>query len=334
VNSYQQDDVERHHEDESPTPSLDPTSVVPPLRLIRGSTVFDEIVTDLQAGIADKLFDCGDALPGIEIGPGLLTLIGAPPGRGKTALTMQATYEAVSNEPNLRAVVASLEVSEKTLIKRRLAKLIGASFDAIRFNTLTDYQRECIANLADFRETLELINFVPESMCGLGDLEALLTSGIEPGLLVIDYLQLFGGVGEDAKVRASQTMATARRFCAEGWAVIAVSALSRGQAAGKKGRYSNADLGSFRDSSAIEYSGAAAYMLEEADATAENEPAPIRQMRLRCLKNRNGERRHIDLWFNGPQMFFAPVDAVTDLFPVSDEEFPRPTDDELEQMFP
>jgi replicative DNA helicase len=276
-----------------------------PLTLLRGSVIFDELVCDLNAGKADKLFDCGEALQGIEIGPGLLTLIGAPPGRGKTALTMQATYEAVQREPGLRAVVASLEVSAKTLIKRRFAREIGATFESIRFNKLTDYQREQIENLVDFREALDSIDFVPESACGLGDLEGLLVNGTEPGLLLLDYIQLFGSDSEDAKVRASQTMTTARRFCAAGWAVVAVSALSRGATTGKQGRYHEADLGSFRDSSAIEYSGAVAYSLEETEEYKSATPPPVRPMKLRCLKNRNGDRKNIDLWFNGPQMFFA-----------------------------
>lgn len=115
-----------------------------PLTLLRGSVVFDEIVADLYADKADKLFNCGEALRGIEIGPGLLTLIGAPPGRGKTALVMHAAFEAVQHESGLRAVVASLEVSETTLIKRRIAKEIGAKFESIRFNKLTDHQRKQI----------------------------------------------------------------------------------------------------------------------------------------------------------------------------------------------
>jgi replicative DNA helicase len=304
-------------------------------KLIRGSSVFDSIVQDLLAGKADKLFDCGDALRGIEIGPGLLTLIGAPPGRGKTALTMQATYEAVQHEPGLHAFVASLEVSAKTLIKRQIAKEIGVKFEAIRFNNLTVYQREQIENLADFRKVLDSIDFLPEIACGLGDLDELLTNGTEPGLLVLDYIQLFGSDADDPKTRAAQTMATARRFCAAGWGVIAVSALSRGATTQKQGRYQGADLGSFRDSSAIEYSGAAAYLLEETEDYKSETPPPIRPMRLQCLKNRNGERKDIDLCFNGPQMFFAPLDSPTESTIAGNgtQQETVPTDDELEAMF-
>ncbi|QDS91833.1 replicative DNA helicase [Roseimaritima multifibrata] len=281
-------------------------------RLIRGSTAFDKIVNGIKQGKKDKLFDCGYALRGIEIGPGILTLIGAPPGRGKTALTMQATYEAVQREPGLHAVVASLEVTEETLIKRRIAKEIGVSFEAVRFNRLTDRQRSKIAGLSKFREMLDSIDFVPESACGLGDLKTLMTDRVKPGLLVLDYIQLFGSEMDDPKARAALTMATARRFCAEGWAVVAVSAFSRNQSISGRSRTKGASLESFRDSSAIEYSGAAAYALDEASNCKGVDPPPIRQMSLRCLKNRNGECRHINLWFNGPQLSFSRDEPDTD----------------------
>ncbi|MEM9368516.1 MAG: DnaB-like helicase C-terminal domain-containing protein [Planctomycetota bacterium] len=288
-------------------------------RLIRGSTVFDRIISDLLAGKADRLFDCGEALQGIEIGPGILTLIGAPTGRGKTALTMQAVYEAVEREQGLRAVVASMEVTEEMLIKRRIATQIGATFESIRFNKLSHEQRKQVAGLTGLRKALESIDFVPDSDSSLRSLESLLNRERKPGLLVLDYIQLFGSENEDAKVRASQTMATSRRFCAKDWAVVAVSALNRDS--NRPGQSRGVGLDSFRDSSAIEYSGAAAYTLEEVGEPRNDDPPPVRQMRLRCLKNRNGERKHLDLWFNGPHMFFTPGDATTDS--VTDADAPQ-----------
>lgn len=109
--------------------------------LDNGADVFDTVMRDLLDGRSDKLFNCGSAFPMLEVGPGLMTVIGAPPGRGKTALAMQVLYDAVANERGLQAVVAFLEVTAATLIKRRMAMLLGVNFDAIRFNTLTQYQR-------------------------------------------------------------------------------------------------------------------------------------------------------------------------------------------------
>ena len=40
----------------------------------------------------------------LEIGPGLVTLLGGAPGAGKTALTMQLVFEALERTPSLRAL--------------------------------------------------------------------------------------------------------------------------------------------------------------------------------------------------------------------------------------
>lgn len=267
--------------------------------LDNGADVFTAVAHDLFSGKSDKLFDCGDAFPMLEVGPGLMTVIGAPPGRGKTALAMQVVYDAVGKEEGLQAVVASLEVTAATLIKRRLAMLLGVSFDAIRFNTLTSYQRAEIARQTEFKELLKQVGFLKQDKSGLGDLETLLAARRKPGLLLLDYVQLFGSDDANAQDRGAQTMKTARKFCEAGWAVIAVSAVNRSS-------YAKSDIGSFRDTSSIEYSGTSAYMLDEAKEYGEDEQKPaIREMKLRCVKNRNGVVKSIDVMFNGPQMLFS-----------------------------
>ncbi|MEO1616827.1 MAG: DnaB-like helicase C-terminal domain-containing protein [Planctomycetota bacterium] len=270
--------------------------------LDNGGDVFDAVAKGIVSGEADRLFNCGEALRGIEIGPSLLTLLGAPPGRGKTALAMQAVYEAVKHEERLNVVVASLEVSAEMLLKRRIAMLLGVGFNQVRFNTLTQYQRQQLNDATvfqEFRETLSRVGFLKSEKSGLGDLLDLLHDSKEPGLLLLDYVQLFGSMDHSAQDRAIETMALARRFCDEGWGVIAVSAVSRAS-------YSKAELGAFRDSSALEYSGTAGYMLDESETykDAGDKPA-IRPMKLRCVKNRNGPPKDLELLFNGPQMLFS-----------------------------
>ncbi|OYP34136.1 DnaB-like helicase C-terminal domain-containing protein [Rhodopirellula sp. MGV] len=267
--------------------------------LSNGADLLDDVVNGMLAGKADALFDCGEALEDIEIGPGLLTIIGAPPGRGKTALALQAVYEAVSRQDGLQAVVASLEVSPATLLKRRLAALLGVSFDSIRFNRLTESQRQKLLKLDDFRRTLQSVGFLKPERSGLGDLETMLQEFDRPGLLLMDYIQLFGAESATAAERGAATMATARRFCERGWAVVGVSAVARAS-------YGKGGVGSFRDTSAVEYSGTSCYLLEEATEyeDEDNKPA-VRDMVLRCLKNRNGALKSIPLTFDGPQMKFS-----------------------------
>lgn len=265
------------------------------------------VVTGILNGEADKLFDCGPAFPMIEVGPGLLALIGAPPGRGKSSLAMQLTYAAIANEPGLPVIVASLEMTPAVLIKRHLAGLIGVSYDNIRFNTLTDYQRQELTEAAKtFIDRLEGVKFLKQEFCGLGDLDRLRQAADKPGILVLDYLQLFGPPDDDAKARIGKTMTLATSYCDDGWAVICVSAVNR---AG----YETGGLAALRDSSGAEYGGSAMYLLNEVENPADPDRRdPIKWLQLECKKNRHGPQRSYDLYFNGPQMLFSPRGPVNE----------------------
>ena len=76
------------------------------------------------------------ALERIEIGPGLVTLLGGAPGAGKTAFTMQALVDALRLTPELRAVVANVEMGPAVLLDRQLARLSGIDLRTIRYRRL------------------------------------------------------------------------------------------------------------------------------------------------------------------------------------------------------
>jgi replicative DNA helicase len=56
----------------------------------------------------------------IEIGPGLVTLIGGAPGAGKTTLVMQWVLDALASTQSLRALVCNVEMSPSVLLDRQL----------------------------------------------------------------------------------------------------------------------------------------------------------------------------------------------------------------------
>ncbi|MFO0851820.1 MAG: hypothetical protein U0871_25130 [Gemmataceae bacterium] len=61
---------------------------------------------DLRAGRPPVLYpvaEAGSPLAGIEVGPDLVTLLGGPPGAGKTALVMQLVVDALALTPTLKA---------------------------------------------------------------------------------------------------------------------------------------------------------------------------------------------------------------------------------------
>ena len=92
---------------------------------------------DLLSGKAPVFYPVGTGdLGRIEIGPGLVTLIGGAPGSGKTAFTMQCVVDALRMTPTLRAVVCNIEMPPAVLMDRQLARLAGIDARIIRYRKL------------------------------------------------------------------------------------------------------------------------------------------------------------------------------------------------------
>src|SRR5262249_58005165 len=88
---------------------------------------------DVRAGKAPVLYPVGNGeLARIEVGPGLVTLLGGAPAAGKTALAMQAVVDALRLTPTLRACVCNVEMAPPVLLDRQLARLSGIDLTAIR----------------------------------------------------------------------------------------------------------------------------------------------------------------------------------------------------------
>src|SRR6516162_11343250 len=78
---------------------------------------------DVLSGKPPVLFPVGTGeLARVEIGPGLVMLLGGAPGSGKTAFTMQAVIDALRLTPTLRAVVCNVEMPPPILLDRQLAR--------------------------------------------------------------------------------------------------------------------------------------------------------------------------------------------------------------------
>jgi replicative DNA helicase len=97
---------------------------------------------DVLSGKPPTLFPVGTGeLARIDIGPGLVTLIGGAPGAGKTALTMQWMLDALFATPSLKALMLNVEMSPSTLLDRQLARLAGIDGSLIRHRRLTTMAR-------------------------------------------------------------------------------------------------------------------------------------------------------------------------------------------------
>ena len=92
-----------------------------------------ELIGKLYRGEGDILYDAGDPFDGFECGPGKITILGAPPGAGKTALVMQYVFSLLENDSKARVVIANAEMTFEVLLRRELTRRSQVSGGKLRF---------------------------------------------------------------------------------------------------------------------------------------------------------------------------------------------------------
>jgi replicative DNA helicase len=273
--------------------------------------LFDGWRDDVLSGKGPTLYPVGAGeLARIEIGPGLVTLIGGAPGAGKTALTLQWTFDALMLTPGLRALVCNVEMSPTTLLDRQLARLSGIDLTLIRHRRLTAGHGDAIARGMQALDGLgDRLAFVRPPF----DLRNVAASADAFGasLIVLDYIQRIGAAGshDDRRGAVGETMSYIRQFADAGVAIIVVAALARSKDA--KGRSSYTDglsLASFRETSELEYGADDAFILARADDESEGDVPSV--VVLKHLKSRYGETRDIVLNFDRPHQRFTVEPAA------------------------
>src|SRR5262245_28348610 len=76
-------------------------------------------------------YDLGPGFESVELAPGSVLLVGAPPGAGKTALVGQWVTEALVRQPDLQAVICNVEMHPSRLLARMVARLGRVPMDAL-----------------------------------------------------------------------------------------------------------------------------------------------------------------------------------------------------------
>jgi replicative DNA helicase len=234
------------------------------------------------------------ALKTIQIGPGLVTLIGGAPGAGKTALAMQMLTDALRLSPTLRAVACNVEMPPSALLDRQLARLSGIDLSIIRRRQLT---AEHVGRIDAARMTLDSL---AERLCfvrppfALANIAAV-ADAFRADLLLLDYLQRIVPPGKhaDKRLQINSVMDSLRLFADAGAAVLAVAAVGRIKDGKGRSSYDPAGLGlaSFKESGELEYGCDSAYLLGPDG--------------LRCVKDRYGEPHDIPLVFDRPHQQFS-----------------------------
>jgi replicative DNA helicase len=261
---------------------------------------------DVLTGKGPELYPLGTGeLARIEIGPGLVTLLGGAPGAGKTAFTMQCVIDALRLTPTLRACLCNIEMAPAVLLDRQLARLSGIDLSTIRYRRLGSEHAERI-DLA-----LNTLDPLAERLCFVRppfDLAnvAAVADEFKADLLLLDYIQRIPPPGEHGDRRGSvdATMNYLRQFADAGVAVIVVAAVARTRDA--KGRSSyhgeGLSLASFRESSELEFGADDAFILVP-DSTDDD------RVMLRHLKARHSEAKDVLMTFDRARQRFTPVES-------------------------
>jgi replicative DNA helicase len=264
---------------------------------------------DVLTGKPPIRYALGDGFERVKLGPGRVIIVGGPPGTGKTALALQWTTDAVRQSPDMAALIVNVEMPASALLERILARLSGVPLDIIEERKADDatHGERLAVGFATMEAFVPRLHFLKPPF----DWQNIVATmkATNPRFLVLDYLQRIGAPQKTDSERAtvSASMDCARRAADEGVAVLAMSAVSRpGQ-----GRYDGLGLGSFRESSEIEYGCDDAFMLGSDDKNDET------SLVLNHLKTRFGKRQDIPLRFRGDVMTFSVRDAAPEDTPPS-----------------
>jgi replicative DNA helicase len=261
---------------------------------------------DVLTGNPPTFYPIGTgALRRIEVGPGLVMLLGGAPGAGKTAFTMQCVIDALRLTPTLRAVVCNVEMPPVVLLDRQLARLSGIDLTLIRHRQLGGEHADRIDQaMVTLEPLMERLAFVrpPFDLANV----AQSADDFRANLLLLDYIQRIPPPGEHADKRGSvnATMNYLRQFADAGTAVLVISAVGRTKDGQGRSSYASEglNLASFRESSELEFGCDDAFILTGAE---DDEDAVI----LRHLKSRHGETKDLSLSFDRKRQRFGGSEA-------------------------
>ena len=249
--------------------------------------------TDFGPEGIQKKWDAGSPFEFLDMRPGRVILIGAPPGVGKTTLSLQLVTNLLERQPELRCVIGNVETAPEVLVEKLLARYAEVPLNVLQDRTMTaDELRQTGEAWKSRAGLLGRLAFM-DAPYSTTHLKKTMTD-FQAELVVLDYAQRFAsGAPGDERQKLDALMSELRTLAGKGACVIAISSVSRGKSAVG---YENISLSSFRGSAEFEFGADAAYILEV---------RPDQSAKLRCVKNRFAEQKDLPLRFEGQYQRFV-----------------------------
>jgi len=245
----------------------------------------------------------GSPFEALDLRPGRVIVIGAPPGAGKTTLALQVTTNVLALHPTLRCVVGNIETGPETLVEKMLARFATVPLDGIMNRNLIQEERDRIAEAVERHAgVLDRMEFMPPPFTVPHLAKLMQSTGAR--LAIVDYAQRFVvDDGKDGRAQVDKVMGQVRELANMGAGVILISSVSRQRSSSGSANYKKLSMASFRGSAELEFGADSAYILDK---------TPEGIATLQCCKQRFGDLRDVHLRFRGEfQRFDAgdPLDA-------------------------
>jgi replicative DNA helicase len=227
-----------------------------------------------------------------------LIIIAGRPSMGKTAISLNIAYNMALLH-NLPILIFSLEMSKEQLVQRLLASEAGVDSNRLRAGRISQNEIDRILQAVDKISELPIYiednanTMVMEMRSQARKLQA--QEGKELGLIMIDYLQLMEGGGDNRVQELSKITRSLKGLARElGVPLIALSQLSRSVEARNNKRPMMSDL---RESGSIEQDADLIIMLYR-DAYYNPDTPDRDATELIITKHRNGPTGTVKLVFD------------------------------------
>lgn len=232
--------------------------------------------------------------------PGELLIIGARPGMGKTAFALACLFNYICCEKK-KAVMFSLEMSGTELFQRMISSISAIPLQDIRAGKLTNEMKKCLDDNAKELASNKFLSLYDKTVSNIPALRAAIRKEQKKGdvgLVIVDYLQLLSGNGNNNYEKVSEISRQLKLLAREfNCCVVALSQLSRKVEDRSDKRPQLSDL---RESGAIEQDADYVmflyrhnYYAKDPNVDPKKEP-----LNIEIAKNRHGKIGTVQLTFD------------------------------------
>lgn len=271
-----------------------------------------DLVNDLDNDQEDgiKTFSKFDDFLGKGLEGGMLVVLAARPGVGKTAYAVSSTIKAMERNEDLIVDVFTLEMTKKQMLKRyssNITRINGYKFKKPK-EAMTQEEKMDVIRSADIISKSGLR--IHDSRMNIREIDRMIRKRVfdnpdRPYMAVVDYLQLIDS-GNSRAPRTEQVgiiTRTLKLLTNElNIPIILLSQLNRAVESRDDKRPKLSDL---RDSGEIEQDANVVAFLYQADEFDGNDP--VIQVNLDISKNREGMLGEIDYYFFRAESRFQEI---------------------------